>query len=108
MMSAHTRLLVLCGFLIAALAASVSALVMSHDRPAATSAQQTHLLTTALAASTTGNTITVVGVGNGTGTPNSAQLQFAVSATRPNVHDAVSAAGHRLSIGAAGLRVSSL
>jgi len=92
MMSAHTRLLVLCGFLIAALAASVSALVMSHDRPAATSAQQTHLLTTALAASTTGNTVTVVGVGNGTGTPNSAQLQFAVSATRPNVHDAVSAA----------------
>jgi uncharacterized protein YggE len=47
----------------------------------------------ALAASTSGNTITVVGVGLGSATPNQALVNLGVTATRPNVRDAVSAAG---------------
>jgi uncharacterized protein YggE len=89
-MSAHTRLLVVCGVLIAVAAASVTALAINVSRPAV-SAPPTQVL--ALAASTSGNTITVVGVGLGSATPNQALLNLGVTATRPNVRDAVSAAG---------------
>ena len=90
MMSAHTRLLVLCGALIAALAASVTALVIAHPRSAEVGAPPAQTLT--LAASTTANTITVVGVGNGSGTPNQATLILGVTATRSTVRSAVAAA----------------
>lgn len=93
MMSVRTRLLIVCGVLIAVAAASVSALVVNLNRPAApasASAPPPQVLT--LAASTTGNTITVVGVGTGSAAPNEALLMLGVTATRPSVRDAVSAA----------------
>jgi uncharacterized protein YggE len=46
----------------------------------------------ALAASSTANTVTVVGLGNATGVPDQATVNLGVSATRPNVHDAVAVA----------------
>jgi uncharacterized protein len=95
MMSAHTRLLVLCGVLIAALAASLTAIVLIHPRPEAPATPTAQTLT--LAASTTGNTVTVVGVGNGSAVPDRANLTFGVSPTRPNVRDAVSVANTDMS-----------
>ena len=92
MMRAQTRLLIVCGMLIAVAAASVSALAIALMRPAPAGAPPSQVLT--LAASSTGNTITVVGVGTGSGVPNTAQLTLGVSATRPTVRDAVSAAGN--------------
>ena len=90
MMSAQTRLLVLCGVLIAVTAASVTTLAINLSHPA-TGAPPAQVLT--LAASASGNTITVVGVGIGSATPNQALLNLGVTATRPNVRDAVTAAG---------------
>jgi uncharacterized protein YggE len=90
MMSAQTRLLVVCGVLIAVAAASVTALAISVSRPTTVSGPPPQVLT--LAASASGNTITVVGVGIGSATPNQAQLNLGVTATKPNVRDAVSAA----------------
>lgn len=90
MMSPQSRLLAVCGVLIAVTAASLTALAMSFGRPATRNAPAAPVLT--LAASSTGNTITVVGVGNGSGTPNTAQIGLGVSATRSVVRDAVSAA----------------
>lgn len=89
-MRTQTRLLVVCGVLIAVAAASVTALAINVMRPAPVSAPVAQVLT--LAASTSGNTITVVGVGTGSGTPNTAQVTLGVSATRSTVRDAVSAA----------------
>src|SRR6266849_2820060 len=91
MMSAQTRLLVTCGVLIAVAATSVTALAISVSRPVTVSGPPPQVLT--LAASASGNTITVVGVGIGSATPNQALLNLGVTATRPNVRDAVSAAG---------------
>jgi uncharacterized protein YggE len=91
MMSTQTRLLVVCGILIAVTAASITALAMNLSRPATVTAPPAQVLT--LAASASGNTITVVGVGIGSATPNQALLNLGVTATRPNVRDAVSAAG---------------
>lgn len=90
MMSAQTRLLVVCGVLIAVTASSVTALAINMSRTAPVGAPPAQVLT--LAASATGNTITVVGVGLGSATPNQAMLNLGVTATRPNVRDAVSAA----------------
>lgn len=90
-MSAQTRLLIVCGVLIAALAASMTALVVARPHAAELSAPPVQTVT--LAASTTGNTITVVGVGTGSAIPDRAALMFGVTATRPNVRDAVAAAG---------------
>lgn len=95
MISAQTRLLVVCGILIAVTTASVTALAITLARPAAVSAPPAQVLT--LAASTSGNTITVVGVGIGSATPNQAVLNLGVSATRPNVRDAVSVAASDMS-----------
>jgi uncharacterized protein len=98
MMSAHTRLLVVCGVLIAALAASVTALVVTRPHAATVAtAPQAAQTTLTLAASTSGNSITVVGVGNGSAVPDRAYLQLGVSATRPSVRDAVSAANADMS-----------
>jgi uncharacterized protein YggE len=90
MMSAQTRLLVVGGVLIAVAASSVTALAIIVSRPAVATATPPQVLT--LAASASGNTITVVGVGIGSATPNQAQLYLGVTATRPNVRDAVSVA----------------
>ena len=91
MLRTPARLLIVCGVLIAVTAASLTALGMSFWHPTATTASApTQVLT--LAASASGNTITVVGVGNGNGTPDTAQLTLGVSATRPTVREAVSAA----------------
>ena len=89
-MSAQTRLLVVCGVLIAVAAASVTALAITVSRPTDTTAPPPQVLT--LAASASGNTITVVGVGIGSATPNQAQVYLGVTATRSNVRDAVSVA----------------
>lgn len=89
-MSGHTRLLVVCGVLIAVAAASVTAIAIDVSRPAAISVPPPQVLT--LAATTSGNTIIVVGVGMGSAVPNQAQLNLGVNALRPNVRDAVSAA----------------
>jgi len=87
---AQTRLLVVCGVLVAVTASSLTALAINLSRPASINAPPAQVL--ALAASTSGNTITVVGVGIGSATPNQAQLYLGVQATRPNVRDAVSVA----------------
>jgi uncharacterized protein YggE len=87
---AQTRLLVVCGVLVAVTASSLTALAINLSRPATIGAPPPQVL--ALAASTSGNTITVVGVGIGSATPNQAQLYLGVQATRPNVRDAVSVA----------------
>ncbi len=85
--------MVLCGLLIAVAAGSLTALGISLAKaPASTAQQQPQPQVYALAASTSGNTITVVGIGSGTATPNQAQLMLGVSATRPSVRDAVTAA----------------
>jgi uncharacterized protein YggE len=89
-MSTQTRLLVVCGVLIAVAAASVTALAISVSRATTVSGPPPQVLTLAAAAS--GNTITVVGVGIGSATPNQAQMSLGVTATKPNVRDAVSAA----------------
>lgn len=91
MMSAQTRLLVVCGVLIAVATASVTALAINVSRPAAVGAPPPQVLT--LAASASGNTITVVGVGTGSAAPNQAQMNLGVTSTKPNVRDAVSTAG---------------
>jgi len=91
MVSAQTRLLVVCGVLIAVAAASVTALAINVSRPAAGSALPPPQVLT-LAASASGNTITVVGVGMGSAAPNQAQLSLGVNAFKGSVRDAVSTA----------------
>lgn len=97
MLTAQTRLLIVCGVLIAATAASITALAINVNRPTPVAAQP-QVLT--LAASSSGNTITVVGVGTGSGTPDTAQVTLGVTTLRSSVRDAVSAAstdeGHLL------------
>lgn len=93
-MSTHRRMMVVVGVLIAVAAASMGALVVALGRPASVSPPAAPPQVLTLAASTTGNTITVVGVGIGSGTPNEAQLNLGVTVTRPNVRDAVTAAGN--------------
>ncbi|HKW72023.1 MAG TPA: SIMPL domain-containing protein [Candidatus Dormibacteraeota bacterium] len=90
-MSMQARLLVVCGVLIAVTAASVTALAINTSRPSNTGATP-RVLT--LAASSTGNTITVIGTGQGSGTPNQADINLAVYATRSTVRDAISEAGN--------------
>lgn len=98
-MSVQTRLLIVCGVLVAVAASSVTALAINLSRTnVPNQLPQPQVLT--LAATASGNTITVVGIGSSAGTPNQAQLSLGVSATRPNVRDAVSQAstdeGHLL------------
>lgn len=81
------------GLLIGIAAASVGALIVTLARPAPVSPSVPLPQVLTLSASNTGNTITVVGVGMGNGTPDEAQLNLGVTATRPTVRDAVTAAG---------------
>lgn len=91
-MSIQTRLLIVCGALVAVAAGSVTALAINLSRPAQPSPAQPAQPAFTLAASTTGNTVTVVGIGTGSATPNQADLSLGVGATRPSVRDAVSQA----------------
>lgn len=95
MLSAQTRLLVVCGVLIAVTAASLTALGMEVSRPRSGNQPVAPQVLT-LAASSTGNTITVVGVGFGSATPNQADVNLGVNATRPTVREAVSVAASDL------------
>lgn len=100
MFGIHARLLIVCGVLVAVASASITGLAVTLSRPpAGTAAPQAQVLTT-LAASTAGNTLTVVGVGMGSGIPDTAQLYLGVTATRSSVHDALAVAstdeGHLL------------
>src|SRR6266849_7705134 len=90
-MSMQTRLLVVCGALVAVTAASITALAMNISRPVASNTPALPQVLT-LAASSTGNTITVIGVGQGNATPNQADLDLGVNANRPSVRDAINVA----------------
>src|SRR5690348_10298982 len=90
MMSAQTRNMVVVGVLIAAVAALTTAALVTAARPAALASPQQQVLT--LAASATGNTVIVVGTGSGVAVPDQASVYLGVTATRPNVRDAVSVA----------------
>jgi len=99
MLSMRPRYLVTFGFAAAALlavvvAASAHGLSLNGTAvPPSSGREPTQTLPlAALAASTTATTITVVGSGTATATPDQATVMVGVSATRPNVHDAVAAA----------------
>jgi uncharacterized protein YggE len=89
-LSTQKQTLIVAGVLIAFIGGAFAAIVLTQ-KPAATAAPVTHLVTQV--ASTTQNTLTVVGVGTGTATPDRATLSLGVQASRTNVHDAVAAAG---------------
>jgi uncharacterized protein len=91
-MSIQSRLLIVCGVLVAVAASSVTALAINLSRPAHSSHSEQASQVFTLAATTSGNTVTVVGIGTASATPNQAQLNLGVNATRPSVRDAVSAA----------------
>jgi uncharacterized protein YggE len=89
MMSAHTRFLVVAGLAIGVVSAVLTAILINSSRPPSSSPPQQVV---SLAASSTTNSITVVGVGAASAVPDAAELDLGVSATRPNVRDAVSQA----------------
>lgn len=89
-MSSRYRFAAVVGVLIAVASGAVTALLMSPRGVPAPAAPVPHVLT--LAASTSGNTITVVGSGTAAAVPDSGTLSLGVSATRPTVRDAVSQA----------------
>lgn len=91
-MSTNTRTLAVWGVLIALAAASLGALMATLYRPAGIGPSTAPQVLT-LAASSTGNTITVVGNGSASGAPNQADLALGVTVTRPSVRDAVTIAG---------------
>jgi uncharacterized protein YggE len=80
--------MVVVGVLIAVVTAYATAVLVNVSRPAA--ASPSPLLT--LAASATGNTVVVIGSGSGTAVPDQASVYLGVSATKPNVRDAVNSA----------------
>ena len=95
MVSTQTRFLVIVGVLIAVVSAGLTAFLVNASKPAgvaAVKAPPPQVL--ALAASTTSNTITVVGYGTASGVPDQADLNLGVTATRSTVRDAVTAAGN--------------
>jgi len=91
-MSAQTRVMVVVGVLIAVVTAATTAVLVNASRPAALTAPSTQVLT--LAASSTGNTVIVAGTGSGVAVPDQASLFLGVTATRPNVRDAVGIASN--------------
>src|SRR5690348_9162560 len=91
MMQAQTRLLIVCGMLIAVAAASVSALALNLMLPAPATAPPSRALPRA--AASPGNADGCVGGGAGRGVRNRPQRTRGVSATRPTGRDAGSAAG---------------
>jgi uncharacterized protein len=90
MMSKQSRLFLGIGVAIAVLSAVLSAVIVISFRPAPAASAPPQVLT--LAASSGGNTITVVGTGTASGVPDEAQLDLGVQATRPTVRDAVTQA----------------
>jgi uncharacterized protein YggE len=90
MLSAQTRFLVTAALLVTLVSAVLTAILINSSRPNPISAPPQQVLS--LAASSTSNTVTVVGAGTASGVPDAAELDLGVSATRPNVRDAVSQA----------------
>ena len=76
----------LIGLGAASLAVNMNVLAGSSPSPAATGATDV-----TIAPAGPANTLTVVGAGSATATPDTAKLSLGASATRPNVHDALSA-----------------
>ena len=98
MMSARPRYLVTLGAVGATLATALVAVIVlgGNLRPPATPSVA-HPQVVTLAAATTSNTITVVGGGTATATPDQATVLIGVTATRPSVHDAVATANTDMS-----------
>jgi uncharacterized protein YggE len=91
MVSSQTRYAAVVGILIAVASGALALLLFGPKSVAvAAPAAPTHFVT--LAASSTSNTVTVVGVGTATAAPDQGTLAVGVSATRSNVRDAVSQA----------------
>ncbi len=91
MVSSRTRYAAVVGILIAVASGALALLFFGPKSAAvAAPAAPTHFVT--LAATSTSNTITVVGTGSATAAPDQGTLSIGVSATRPNVRDAVSTA----------------
>lgn len=90
MVSSQTRYAVVVGILIA-IASGAIALLLFAPKNAPVHAQAAPQVVT-LAASSTGNTITVVGTGTASAVPDQGTLSLGVTATRPSVRDAVSQA----------------
>jgi uncharacterized protein YggE len=94
MMSAQARIMVVVGVLIAVVTAGMTAFLVTSMRPAAATPPAPQVLT--LAASSTGNTVTVVGLGTGTAVPDQANVYLGVTATRSSVRDADNVASNDL------------
>jgi uncharacterized protein YggE len=94
MMSMRPRYLLTLGLVLTVLvAASVAAFFLSFNGRSASPTPATQALSVAtLAASSTADTITVVGSGTSTAVPDQATVVLGVAALRPNVHDAVATA----------------
>jgi len=90
MVSTRARFVVAVG-LFGAISVVAAAALVNHPGPEnATPTATTRAIT--LAASSTSNTITVVGQGSAVATPDEALVNLGVSATRPTVRDAVASA----------------
>jgi uncharacterized protein YggE len=87
--------MVVVGVLIAVVTAYATAILVNVARPAGATSASTPVLT--LAASATGNTVVVIGTGTGTAVPDQANVFLGVTATRPNVRDAVNTATNDMS-----------
>ncbi|MHB8612283.1 MAG: SIMPL domain-containing protein [Candidatus Dormibacteraceae bacterium] len=89
MRSVQTRYMLAVAVLVAIASGAIALLLFGpRSAPAAPATPQV----VALAASTTSNTITVVGSGSASAAPDEGTLNVGVSATRPSVRDAVSQA----------------
>jgi uncharacterized protein YggE len=90
MVSSQTRYAIAVGILIA-IASGALALLLFAPKNAPVHAQAAPQVVT-LAASSSGNTVTVVGTGTASAVPDQGTLTLGVSAMRPSVRDAVSQA----------------
>lgn len=90
MMSAQTRYAFVVGILIAIASGAITILLFTPRGATAVAPPAPQVL--ALAASSSGNTITVVGTGTANAVPDEGTLSLGVSATRSSVRDAVSQA----------------
>ncbi|MDQ2943758.1 MAG: SIMPL domain-containing protein [Candidatus Dormibacteraeota bacterium] len=89
-MSAQTRNTAVVGILIAIASGALSLALFGPRNAAFATPAAPHVIT--LAASSTSNTVTVVGSGSATAVPDQGTLSLGVAATRPSVRDAVSQA----------------
>jgi uncharacterized protein YggE len=99
MMSTRTRYLVTLGLVLAVVVgAPIATFFLGLSGRSASQAPATQpVAVAALAASTTADTVTVVGTGASTAVPDQATVVLGVSALRPNVHDAVATANADMS-----------